>query len=68
MNKKREQLHKSLEDKEYREAFLDENIKEGITFQIRSMRRQREWTQKQLGENAIFQFGRPNSNERDAPI
>lgn len=39
-----------LKDKEYREAFVAEQINVGIPFQIKAIRNQRKWSQKKLGE------------------
>ncbi len=50
----RTKLMTALQDKEYREAFVEEHISTGVPFQIRAMREapEREWTQKELGEKA----------------
>ena len=50
----RTQLISSLKDKEYRDAFVEEHISTGVPFQIKALRelRERNWTQKQLGERA----------------
>lgn len=61
-----EQIWKSLEDKEYREAFnLD--VDTGLAFQIRALREKKGWTQAELGEKAggkaqetISQWENPN--------
>ena len=53
----RTQLVNSLEDKEYRDLIVQESINQGIAFQIRAMRSDREWTQGQLGVLA----GKPQS-------
>jgi transcriptional regulator with XRE-family HTH domain len=47
---KRSQIARSLRDKEYRDAFVQEHIETGVPFQIREMRRSRGWTQRELGE------------------
>jgi len=39
-----------LRNKEYREAFVSSNIYVGIAFQIRTLRKQRNYTQKKLAE------------------
>ncbi len=49
---KREQVVKSLEDKEYRDAFVAENISTGIALQIRAMRMARGWSQEELARRA----------------
>jgi transcriptional regulator with XRE-family HTH domain len=45
-------LLNSLKDREFREAFNEENVYTGICFQIRVLREQREKSQKQLGQLA----------------
>jgi transcriptional regulator with XRE-family HTH domain len=39
-------------DKSYREAFVEENMKAGIAFQMSALRDKRGWTQAELGERA----------------
>ena len=46
-----ERLGKS---KQHRNAFVAAHIKEGLCFQIRALRKQRQWTQKTLGRKAGF--------------
>jgi len=46
----RQQVVTSLADKAYRDAWVEEDINQGVAFQIRAMREQRQWTQRQLGE------------------
>jgi transcriptional regulator with XRE-family HTH domain len=41
-----------LENKKYRDAYVSEHIRNGIPFQIRTMRDDREWTQARLGQEA----------------
>lgn len=43
---------KALQDKEYRQLYVDENISTGIAVQLREMRESRGWTQAELGQNA----------------
>ena len=50
-DKRKQNLIKELKNKEYRDAFVSEHIDAGIPFQIKAIREQRGWTQKQLGEN-----------------
>lgn len=50
MIKRKKNLIKQLRDKEYRDAFVSEHIDTGIPFQIRALRKQRNWTQKDLAE------------------
>lgn len=40
--------------KAHRDAFVSAHIKEGLSFQIRALRKQRKWNQKKLGELAGF--------------
>ncbi len=40
--------------KQHRDAFVAAQIKEGLCFQIRALRKQRGWTQKILGREATF--------------
>ena len=47
---RREQLIASLNDEEYRYALVDRHIAAMLPFQLRALREQRGWTQKQLGE------------------
>ncbi|MEX0786199.1 MAG: helix-turn-helix transcriptional regulator [Dehalococcoidia bacterium] len=61
-----EQIWKSLEDKEYRDAF-NADVDTGLAFQIRALREKNGWTQAQLGERAggkaqetISQWENPN--------
>src|SRR5215208_4448170 len=46
------QIAASLGDKEYRDAFVEEQIDTGLPFQIRTMRQRRGWTQGDLGQRA----------------
>ena len=48
MNKRKERLLEELKSKGYREAFVAELIDTAIPFQIRALRKQRNWTQKEL--------------------
>lgn len=52
MNKRKEKLLEELKSKEYRDAFVSELIDTGIPFQIRELRKQRNWTQKDLSEKS----------------
>jgi transcriptional regulator with XRE-family HTH domain len=52
MNKRKEKLLEELKSKEYRDAFVSELIDTGIPFQIRELRKQRNWTQKELSEKS----------------
>lgn len=50
--RRKAKLIDKLKDKEYRDAFVSEHIDTGVSFQIRALRKQRNWTQKQLEENS----------------
>jgi len=50
--KHKDKLIAELRDKEYRDAFVSEHIDTGIPFQIRTLREQRRWTQKELANRA----------------
>ena len=39
-----------FDDKEFRDAFVDEFIRNGIAFQIRALRHRENWSQKELGD------------------
>ena len=41
-----------LKDKEYRDAFVSEHIDTGLPFQIRALRKQRNWTQAELAKHS----------------
>ena len=47
---RREQIVASLQDKEYRDLFVTEEIDTGIPFQIRAMRKARGWSQRELAD------------------
>jgi transcriptional regulator with XRE-family HTH domain len=47
---RRQQIAESLRDKEYRDLFVTEHIDTGVPFQIRAMRRDRGWSQKELAQ------------------
>ena len=48
----REELTKELQDKEIRDFFVSDHINVGIPLQVRALREQRGWTQKELAERA----------------
>lgn len=50
-DKRKKKLIEELKNKEYRDAFASEHIDTGIPFQIKTIREQRRWSQKELGEN-----------------
>lgn len=54
---RRSQLKKALRDKEYREAFVRQQIETHLPFQIKAMRRAEGWNQARLGEK----LGKPQS-------
>ncbi len=43
---------KAILDKRSREALVDSHVRNGIAFQIRAMRRERNWTQEDLAKQA----------------
>lgn len=49
---RREQIVASLQDKEYRDAFVEEHIDSGVAFQIRATREAQGWSQRELGRRA----------------
>ena len=49
---RKDNLINELRDKEYRDAFVSEHIDTGVPFQIKALREQREWSQKELGKKA----------------
>lgn len=49
---KKQKLIEELKDKRYRDAFISAHIDTGIPFQIRAIRKQRKWTQKELADHA----------------
>jgi transcriptional regulator with XRE-family HTH domain len=49
---RKEKLISELKDKEYRDAFVSEHIATGIPFQIKALREQREWSQREFGKKA----------------
>lgn len=46
----RHELMDSLRDEEYRRAYADEQVSAGLAFQIRALREDRGWTQRDLAE------------------
>jgi|TARA_B100000315_G_scaffold62977_1_gene57169 transcriptional regulator with XRE-family HTH domain len=48
--RRKEKLIDELKDKEYRDAFVAEQINVGIPFQIKEIRNQRKWSQTELGK------------------
>ena len=44
-----ERLLTELEDKEYRDAFVEGHIRTGAAYQIRALRNARQWSQEELG-------------------
>jgi transcriptional regulator with XRE-family HTH domain len=51
-NARRKHTLAKLQNKAYRDAFVAEQINTVLPFQIRAMRGDREWTQRELGERA----------------
>lgn len=52
-----EKLLNKLRRRSYRAAYVDENVRTGIAYQIRALREQRGWSQKKLAEV----LGKPQS-------
>lgn len=52
MTSAKDQIMKALQDKEYRQLYVDENISTGIAVQLRELRESRGWTQAELGQHA----------------
>ena len=48
---RREQIVSSLTDKQYRDAFVADQIRIGVPLQIKDMRTDREWSQEVLGQH-----------------
>ncbi len=65
---KKELVELLRDDKEFREAFALEYVKNSIPTQLRALRKEREWSQAELGENTkkprnvITRLENPNSN------
>ena len=63
---RRKEIVSSLQDKEYRDLFVAEQINTGLAFQIRTLRDKRGWTQEELGrrtrkaQESISLFENPN--------
>src|SRR6266511_3959504 len=59
-------VERLLKSKEYRDAYVLEHIKNGVAFQIRTLREDRDWTQGDLGDamgkprNVISRIEDPN--------
>jgi hypothetical protein len=59
-------VERLLKSKEYRDAYVLEHIKNGVAFQIRTMREDRDWTQGDLGDamgkprNVVSRLEDPN--------
>lgn len=47
---RKEKLKAQIKDKKYRDSFVSEHIDTGIPFQIRALRKQRKWIQKELAD------------------
>lgn len=55
---RRDQIISSLQDKEYRDLFVSEEIDTGLPLQIRELRSDREWSQRELaGRTGMTQEG-----------
>lgn len=59
-------MNSDFNDKTYRDAFVEANIRNGIAFQIRALRAHRDWSQADLGarsgkaQNVISRLEDPN--------
>src|SRR6266508_285563 len=62
-------VERLLKSKEYRDAYVLEHIKNGVAFQIRTLREDRDWTQGDLGDamgkprNVISRIEDPNDGK-----
>jgi transcriptional regulator with XRE-family HTH domain len=54
-----------LREKEYRDAYVEAQIRMTLPLQIRELRKRREWTQPQLAERA--RMGQPRISELEKP-
>lgn len=52
LSSKKSVVTRLIGSKEYRDAYVLEHIKNGVAFQIRALREERDWTQEKLGEMA----------------
>lgn len=52
INRRKKKLIEKLKDKEHRDAFVEESINVGIPFQIKALREQRGWTQKDFEKHS----------------
>lgn len=50
INNRKTKLIEKLQNKEYRDSFVSSNIDVGVAFQIRALRKQRNYTQKKAAE------------------
>jgi len=50
IEKRKTRLIEELKNKEYRDAFVSSNVDVGVAFQVRALRKQRNWTQNKLAE------------------
>lgn len=50
INNRKIKLIEKLQNKEYRDSFVSSNIDVGVAFQIRALRKQRNYTQKKIAE------------------
>ncbi len=57
-DKRKKRLLSELKNKEYRDAYVSSSIDVGVAFQIRALRKQREWNQSQLAAEANTQQAR----------
>jgi transcriptional regulator with XRE-family HTH domain len=50
INNRKTKLIEKLQNKEYRDSFVSSNIDVGVAFQIRALRKQRNYTQKKIAK------------------
>lgn len=52
MNSRRTRLIEKLKNKEYRDSYISSNVDVNVAFQIRALRKQKNYTQKELAKKA----------------
>lgn len=50
IEKRKVRLIEELKNKEYRDEFVSSNVDVGVAFQVRALRKQRNWTQEKLAD------------------
>lgn len=64
IGQRKKYLIEKLKNEEYRKAYVSEHIDTGIPFQIKALRKQRNWTQKELAERIDRKLGKQESISR----